>query len=140
MTRTKLIVGAVLALGALAVAAFFTLRPTPLEEAITAMEERDYFFVQDPHADPGLRPEEAVLTAGPGQQPSVGPVPGLLTHDSPGRGSDLQDMPVYMFVVDDFEDRYGPIMPDAQPSPAPHAIFVYELSGAHSVTAVPITD
>lgn len=143
MTRMKWMPGALVVL-AVGLAAFFTLRSsvpsTPLDEAISAVEERDYFFVMDEDADPSMSAEEAVRTGGGTDDVSVGPVAGLLTHEYPGEGNDLDEQPVYMFVVDDFLDNRGPMVPDHQPSPAPHVVFVYQHGDSNSVIAVPLTD
>lgn len=116
------------------------LRSTPLDQVLAAIEERGYFFDEDADASPGLSPARAASIAASGQQPSIGPVAGFLTHDSrPTRRNDLKDQPVYLFVVDEFHDP-GPILPEGPAAPARHAVFVYARGGAHSVTAIPIED
>ena len=115
------------------------LRTTPLDEAVAAIEERGYFFVEDTGADPGLSLARATSMTS-GQDRLLGPVPGLLTHDSrPTRRNDLKDQPVYLFVVDELHDP-GPVMLDGPPPPERHAVFVYAQSGAVSTIAVPLED
>ena len=72
--------------------------------------------------------------------PSVGPVAGFMSHDSrPTRSNDLKDQPVYLFVVDEFQDM-GPMIPGEPSRPAPHVVFVYAQGGAESVIAIPIKE
>lgn len=138
MTRPRLLLAIAVAVALAVVAAFFMLRTTPLDEALAAIEQRDYFFDEDPGADPGLSPESATSMAASGAQPSVGPVAGFLTHDSrPTRRNDLKDQPVYLFVVDEFHEP-GPVRLDGPPPTSRHVVFVYEQGGAHSVIALPL--
>lgn len=111
------------------------LRTTPLEAATDALEQRDYFFKADPEADPGLSATRAASS----HRPSLGPMAGFMTHDGLGRGSDLDDQPVYLFVVDKFRDT-GPVLPGDRPGPEPHVVFVYAEAGVESLTAIPIDD
>lgn len=136
MTRRKLVFATAIAVALAVVAAFFTLRTTPLDQALAAIEQRDYFFDEDLDADPGLSPTRATSMVASGNQPPVGPVAGFMTHDSPGRGNDLKDQPVYLFVVDEFHDP-GPVMLDGPPPPARHVVFIYEQGGAVSTIAIP---
>lgn len=128
-----------LAIVGVAVAGFFVLRQSPLDEALAAIEQRDYFFNDDPDADPALSPTRATSMVASGEEPSVGPVAGFMTHDSPGRGNDLKDQPVYLFVVNEFHDP-GPVMLDGPPAPARHVVFVYAQGGAESVIAIPLEE
>lgn len=114
------------------------LRPTPLDQALAAIEEREYFFDEDSDADPGLSPTRATSLMSSGEKPSLGPVAGLLTHDSrPTRRNDLNGQPVYLFVVDELHDP-GPVILDGPPPASRHVVFVYEQSGAVSTIAIPL--
>lgn len=139
MTRPRLLILIAVLAASAALAGWLMLRSTPLDEAVGALKQRDYFFEEDPEADPGLSPAGATSRISE-QQPSLGPVAGFLTHDSRlTRGNDLKDQPVYLFVVDEFHD-HGPIMPGGPPPPARHAVFVYAQGGAESAIAIPLED
>ncbi len=121
-------------------AGWLMLRSTPLDEALAAIQQRDYFFEEDPDADPGLSPTKATSMATFGEKPSLGPVAGFLTHDSrPTRRVDLDDQPVYLFVVDELRD-HGPVLTGPPPGPSRHVVFIYEQGGAVSTTAIPLED
>lgn len=138
MKPKLLLVVAALAVALVGAAGFFMFRSTPLDEAVAAIEERDYFFKEDQDADPGLSPTKATSMAALEQKPSLGPVAGFLTHDSrPTRRVDLDDQPVYLFVVDELHD-HGPVLPGPPPGPSPHVVFIYERGGAVSTTAIPL--
>lgn len=113
------------------------LRTTPLEAVTATLEQSDYFFVADPEADPGLSPTEAAAAVVSGEEPSLGPVAGFITHDAgPTRHRDYEEEPVYLFVVDELHDP-GAERLDEPPPPNGHVVFVYERSGAVSVRAIP---
>lgn len=140
VTPPKVVSAAAVAVAVAGVAGFFMLRSTPLDEAVDAIEERGYFFDEDRGAEPGLSPTAATSMAASGQEPSIGPVAGFMTHDSrPTVRNDLEDQPVYLFVVDELQDP-GPVLPGHEGGPAPHVVFVYAQGGAESAIAIPIED